>query len=501
MLGFWLAFLLGLGGLRAQTQLAVTEGPLQKKHMHERFLRLVRGGDGNYYAFKGNAGHYWQFASEGERGLQIIRLDARMEPQDTMKIKRFGDADQLKNVLEVLVAPDGIAVLNLAKEPVTGIPVLRLCRPDFAHSPTRFRCEKLADMPGLAIGIDQPALRVAYSPDSSTILLAWRRLPKDIGSDRSLCCMILNKKLEILRPPFSPFKQFDLDVFLKDALILDEDHLLFTAQTVQHGNALSGPGTISYGILHYAVGDAELRVIKFTSGKVVPVETRLGIDRAGNLIASGWYIDQSTDQRLAGVFMGKITGADSLEHLHLEPFDPALRDALIRREMRSGAVGIRTGFHSALLSSETGYCFVLHLRGEVDPGLTPRAPGNKANNTLHCFRFDGSLEFLEHSMTGFQNMGREEYYESFSWRPLLIDGAWHALATDYSRVRHAASPIEASTYAWGLPAGNFEMIHANSAKPFTILAPREIVKVSEHEWVAMAISANRWRLLRMTKLD
>ncbi len=492
-----LTLLWAWAGLHAQSQVSLLEGPLQKKQLHERFLRLVRGGDGNFYAFKGSAGHYWQFGAEGERSLQVIRLNAALQPDDTMKIKRLGTSGQVKNVFEVLVAPEGIGLLTIAKDPITGQAALQLRQPDFVQQPTQFTCTKLADMPGFSIGFDKPMVRVAYSPDSNYVIVAWRRLAQEQGSDRSLTCIILDRELQVLREPFSPFKKFDQDVQLREMLILDEDHLLFSAQTLQYGNALTGPGTIGYGILHYAVEEDALRVIRFSSRKEVPVETRLGLGVDGEILAAGWYLDQTSDRRAAGVFLGRITGADSLEDLVMEPFPELLRNALIRRETRKGAVGIRTGYHSAFLPAANGYTFVLHLRGETDPGLLPRAPRRNANNTLHCWRFDADFQPLEHTMSGFYNAAREEYSETFSWRPLLIDGQWHAMASDYSTVRHDNAPIEAASYLWRLPGGDFEPLPLSGGKEFCVLAPREMVKIGEHEWVAMAIAGKRWRLVRV----
>jgi hypothetical protein len=328
-------------------------------------------------------------------------------------------------------------------------------------------------------------------------LLAWRRLAKEEESDRSLSCMILDRDLQVVEPPFSPFKQFQANVWLKEMLILDAEHLLFTAQTLQAGNVLTGPSTISYGILHYAVTDDELRVIRFRNTRDVPVETRLGLTDDGQLLAAGWYIDQTEERCLAGVFMGRITGADTLEDLHQYPFSEPLRAAVIRQEKRSGAIGIRTGFHSTLLSTADSHAFVLHLRGEIDPGLEPAAPGNRANNTLHCWTFDRSLELVEHSMSGFYNVGREDFMETFSWRPLQIGGAWHALATDYSKVRHENMPAEAGSFVWHLPGSDFTPLAQGQHKRFCLLAPREMVKVGAAEWVGMAVAGNRWRLVRI----
>ena len=168
---FWVLLAL-VGHVSAQGDLKVTEGPLLKKRPYERILRLIQGGDGNCYALKGSSGHYWAFGAEGERGLQIIRLDAHLQAVDTLKVKHFGHGSLLNNVMEVLVAPDGIGLLTIAKDSATAMPQLQLCRPDFRRSPAELRIEKLADLPGMVIGIDQPMVRVAYSPDSSFVLVS-----------------------------------------------------------------------------------------------------------------------------------------------------------------------------------------------------------------------------------------------------------------------------------------------------------------------------------------
>ncbi len=498
-----LSLLLALvGHVSAQRDLKVTEGPLQKKHPYERILRLVKGGDDNYYVLKGSSGHYWAFGPEGERGLQIIRFDDHLQSVDTLKVKHFGHGSLLNNVFEVLVAPDGIGILTIAKDAATGIPQLQLCRPDFSFSPAVLQIEKLADMPGIAIGIDQPMVRVAYSPDSNFVLVSWRRLAHDEVSDRSLSCIVLDRDLHVVRPAFSPFKQFGQDVMLREVLILDEDHLLFSAQTTRYGGVLTGPSTIAYGLLHYAIADDELRVIRFSGAHEVPVDTRLGYAADGQIIVGGWYLDQTEERREAGIFLGRITGADSLEDLVREPFDETLRDALILREKRSGAVGIRTGYHSALLQTPSGEAmYVLHLRGEVDPGLKPDAPGNRANNSLHCWRFSGGHDagfaYEGHSISGFYNFGREEYSETFTWRPLWLNGQWHAIATDYSHVVHDNAPAEAQSFVWSLPGNEFQALPLTEGKPYCLLAPRDMVRVGEDEWVGVAVAATRWRLVRV----
>lgn len=492
-----LASAVGAGQMNAQTHLSVQEGPLQKKAPHERFLRLIQGGDGNFYAFKSSSSHYWAFGGEGERSLQIMRLNTALAPDDTVKIKRFAHAGQMRNVYEVLKAPDGIALLCIENDKATGMPQLGLRRPDFSHQPTEFSWSKLADMPGLALGIDKPMLRVSYSPDSNFVLVAWRRLADEEGSDRSLSCMILDRELKVLKEPFSPFKKFEEDVLLREMMILDDGHLLFTAQTIHYGNALTGPGTIGYGILHYAVDLDVLRVIRFTSAKEVPVETRLGIGAEGEILAAGWYLDQTQERREAGVFIGRITGADSLEDLVLEPMEEVMRNALIRRETRNGAVGIRTGFHSTLLCSDDGYAFVLHLRGDLDPGIVPASPNRKANNTLHIWRFSTDYQLRDHTYSGFYNAAREEFSETFSWRPLQIGSEWHALATDFGKVRHDNSPREAKSYLWQIPGDNFQAIDIPEQKQYCVLAPREMVKVGDKNWVALAVSSKRWRLVRL----
>ena len=376
-------------------------------------------------------------------------------------------------------------------------PSLQIYRPHFEPDHLHFTSEKLGDMPGMHIGVDNPSIRIAYSPDSSTILIAWRRLPQEDYSDRSLTFALLDRNLKVVKAAFMPFKQFEQDVLVREILVVDEGNLVFTAQTSQAGNVISGPGTTGYGILHYAVAQNVLRLIRFCNKGDVPVETRLAIARSGEIMAAGWYLQQGMERKEAGVFLGRITYADSLEDMQRVPLSESMRAALIRRESHNGAIAIRIGFHSTLLCSNDGFAFVLHLRGEADTGLVPKSPGGKVNNTLHCWDFGPDLAFRGQSMSGFYNSGREEYSETFSWRPLLIDGQWHALATDYSGVKKEQMPIEAQSFSWSIPSNDFVKVQLSSGKNFCVLAPREIVRVGPNAWVGMAVAANRCRLVKL----
>ncbi len=490
-----LAVLLLPGRLAADFSLE--NGPLLRKKLAERFLRIVQGGDGYLYVFKSASGHYWNFGAEGERSLQIIRFAPDLNPVDTLKIKRFGREGQIRNVYEVIPSPNGIAILNVARSPHTGMAALMLSEPVFDGGNPTIKTRILDDLPGFSLGLDQPGFRYEFSPDSNFVLLAWRRISREELTDNSLACMILDRNLNVVHEAFSPFRRFDQSVSLRKMYILDSEHLLFTAQTQSGGSAFQGPATISFGLLHYNVGESTTRVIGFTKSRQVPVELKILTNVPGKLIAAGWYLDQENERREAGVFIGEITRADTLENLHLYTLSEAMRDALIRREKKSGAVAIRSSFQSELLADPAGFTFVLHLRGLPDKGIELHSPGSKTNNSLHVWRFDADYQLISNTTTGFLNLGREEMMETFSWQPILVNEKWYALASDYSQANNEAKPFGAATYAWDLSDYSFDLLLQESRKEFTVLAPRELIQTGENEWVGIAVAGKRWRLMRV----
>ncbi|MBL0015315.1 MAG: hypothetical protein IPP17_02475 [Bacteroidetes bacterium] len=336
------------------------------------------------------------------------------------------------------------------------------------------------------MGLDQPGFRYEFSPDSNFVLLAWRRISREELTDNSLACMILDRNLNVVHEAFSPFRRFDQSVSLRKMYILDSEHLLFTAQTQSGGSAFQGPATISFGLLHYNVGESTTRVIGFTKSRQVPVELKILTNVPGKLIAAGWYLDQENERREAGVFIGEITRADTLENLHLYTLSEAMRDALIRREKKSGAVAIRSSYQSELLADPAGFTFVLHLRGLPDKGIELHSPGSKTNNSLHVWRFDADYQLISNTTTGFLNLGREEMMETFSWQPILVNDKWYALASDYSQANNEAKPFGAATYAWDLSDYSFDLLLQESRKEFTVLAPRELIQTGKNEWVGIA---------------
>ncbi|HEX2898352.1 MAG TPA: hypothetical protein VHS96_01410, partial [Bacteroidia bacterium] len=397
---------------RLDADFSLDKGPLLRKKLADRFLRIIQGGDGYFYIFKGTSGHYWNFGSEGERSLQIIRFSPELQPIDTLRIRRWGSEGQIRNVYEVIPSPDGIAILNIARSPHTGMAALMLSEPVFGAGETTFKTRILDDLPGFSLGLDQPGLRYEFSPDSNFVLLAWRRISREELTDNSLACMILDRNLQVVQEPFMPFRRFDQSVSLREMYILDPQHLLFTAQTYSGGSAFQGPATVAFGLLHYAVGDATTRVISFSNSKQVPVEMKILTNVPGKLIVSGWYLDQENERREAGVFIGEITRADTLENLHLYPLKEEMRDALIRREKKSGAVAIRSSYQSEFLAAPGGFTFVLHLRGFPDKGIELHSPGSKPNNSLHVWQYGLDFQLLSNTVTGFLNLGRAEMMET-----------------------------------------------------------------------------------------
>lgn len=492
-----LVLLLSASIPKAQGGFALEYGPVLKKRLHERFLRILRGGDGYFYVLKGNSGSYWNFAAEGEHGVQIIRLDPQLRPVDTLRIRRWSPSTAPHNVYEVLPTPTGIGLLNVARSPLTGMAGLMLSEPHFDGSSHTFTTRQLDDLPGFTMGLDLPAFRHVFSPDSSHILLAWRRLGHEQQDDNSIACLVLDRNLQVVRGPFLPFKKFEQPISLREMCILSPEDLLFTVQAFSAGNAFQGPGTVSFGLIHYAVDEDDIRIVSFDKSRHVPVELRILPTDQGRIIVGGWYLDQQSDRRGAGVFIGEVTEEDSLESLARYPLDDTLREMLIRREKRSGAVSIRSSYMSTLLPTDSGYAFVLHLRGPADKGVDLRSPGSKTNNALHTWVFDDDFDLRSHSVTGFYSAGREEMMETFSWRPLQVGGQWFAFAADYSKVRNEAKPTGAVNYAWQLPGFTFDLVHEAAGKDYTLIAPREMVQVGAGEWVGIALSGKRWRLVRV----
>jgi hypothetical protein len=485
-------------------QFRVEKGPPLKKRNHERFIRLVRGGDGYLYAFKSTTGHYWNFAPEGESALQVIRISPELTPVDTLHVRRSNRAPMPRRIYEVIPSSGGIALLTVAQSPLTGEPALTILEPEFGQGPPRMNVRILAEMPGFKIGVDHPGIRHTYSPDSSWIALAWRRRCREEFTDNFLACMILRRDLSVEQEPFLPLKKFEDPITVREMHLLDPKNLLLTVHAISGGDLLHRTETISYGLLHSAVEDGGLSVVRFSRAKEIPVEMKILTSVPGRLVAAGWYIDQQTEQREAGVFIGEITGADTLENLVRVPLPSELRDALIRRERNGGAVAIRSSYHSELLHSAMGYAYVMHLRGRPDHGVTVQAPTGKTNNALHAWFFSPSFQLESKSVTGFLSGGQEEMMETYSWRALQGGEDWYGLATDFGKAKNQRPPLGAASYAWRLRGdGAFEPLMAEpSRREFMVLAPREMAREDmagavATRWVGLAVGERVWRVVRI----
>jgi hypothetical protein len=296
LLSCWLLAMATIG----LAEVEVTKGPLLRKRKYEHFLRVMVGGDGYFYAFKSQFGKYWQFSPEGEQALEIIRFTPELLPCDTLRIRLFNQSCPIKNAYEAIPAPNGIGILTVVKRKGMARPSLQLALPHFETSTPTFDTMHLAELPSMVIGTGIPNFRIVYSPDSSFIAIAWRRLPDEDIGDNALGCIILNRNLETVRPVFSPFQRFDKPFSIQEMRLLDQNHLLFTIETWSYGAGLLEPSTLSTGMLHYDIDAGKLRVIKLTNGRQVPLDTKIGVDTKGRIIAAGWYLDHNADPRIRG---------------------------------------------------------------------------------------------------------------------------------------------------------------------------------------------------------
>ncbi|MEM7035587.1 MAG: hypothetical protein AAF570_01335 [Bacteroidota bacterium] len=475
-------------------------GPAIRKSWYDSFIRLLKGGDGNYYLLRTGGGSIWNFSPEGERGFFIHRFDKNLQPLDEVRVGPGNPKNLIQNAYEVVPTRDGIAFLSVRRPESTGPHMLNVCRPRYDKEDPYFDCTELFPMHDLLPGISKPHFRVVQSPDSSIFAVTWQKLSKDNLNDNSSGCVLLDRDLNVVEAPFLPLKQALQEVRIHRLGIIDKENLFFHLRAFNVTGVFQNPQALGFGLLHYDVEERDLRWLKLGNGAYDPMEVRVIRAWNGRLLAAGWYLGRASVNNEAGIFFGEITDADSLERLQLYPFDENMRKTMIFDRKRKEDIGFRRTLHNSFFEMGNGtFVFVLHFRGKFE-GEELDLSGEVYDNVLVAYHFDRNGKVRLRHVRGFGNVARDDYKDAFSWRRLTVGGKSWALFTDFGDGKRAGRPDNAKAFLWplglGEPAGLTPLEGPELQKGY-VIAPRLVLRDEVGAYVALVKSIKGFRLARI----
>ncbi|MEM0999322.1 MAG: hypothetical protein AAGN35_19855 [Bacteroidota bacterium] len=473
--------------------------PLKRK-WYDGAVRLLRGGDGNYYLIRSANGQYWSFGRNGLFRFEIWKFDSQLKLLAIERVGKPRTETQIGNAFEVLPAPEGIAVLNVARSPVSDQYELRLCQLQSVEGEMSWNCRGMAQLEGFVPRAAELDVRTAGTPDSNFILVTWRNESGRDRKDNATGAVVLDQNLRVVHPNFAPFRGARREFRLLRIGIVDRDHLLFWVKAYAPQGVFGTMQPASFHLLEYHVPKQKMREIRMNYRGDVLMDVRFAFAADGSVQVAGWWLNGIAEERKMGVYFAEIGKADSLANLKKYPFQAAMRHEMLPKVQSDGDAWYRPNYQSCLLPADQGFVYALHLHGALDGRDPVRMPGTRYDNVLVIYDFDAAGELQERRLRGWCNEARTDYYETYSWLPVRSSEGWMALATDFSRIptfsqshlaRNVLIPLENESGEMRFPETGM------NAGGNWVLAPRLHWREGPRDYVFVAKSRKYYRLLRL----
>lgn len=525
---------IALIGIAQTGDWAVERGPVYPKKFHEGTLRIIKGGDGNFYILRAKYGHFWAFSPDGEPNLEVFRI-AEDGISIIPKLANSLEASWVpQTTFEAIPVPGGIGLLSVEKAGSAK----KLCIVKYLSNDGNPRIEKqyIVDLFPKFRAAQSPNFRCTWSQDGEKLLISWRNVYQEDLSDNGLACVMLDREMNVLTDVIYPLKQFRYPVHLQEIGITNQDQICMTVKAIQNPVAF-GPSSIGYGLLEYDLSEQRLNLIKLSSSGIVPMDFRL-FSYNKEEVTAGWYLDPSVEGGASGIFIGKIGESDTLEGLRTQVFSDELNKVLLGDQRKNGAFAAKRSYHS-VLTTNYGYLLVLHFRGDFSKdSLDPARVHPNSNNLLVYCRINWDFSMQEPEIYGFYNGGNEAFREAHSWNYISVVDSfnfkngkpWSGLSTfgifsDFGGAACKRNDCEIQTkllyldgllgtgmgypfpekdesdpdYIWKrLGKSEFEkkikQLNPNNENAF---APRSLIQVAENEWIGVAISGKSWQLVKL----
>ena len=485
--------------LQAYSQKQASPIEIKRKWYHS-VIRLVKGGDNHYYVLRTRDGHYWSFGRAGQYRFDLLRFDAEFRLVNKLKVRGKQQIPGLDNAFEVLASPEGIAFLSIRRDSTAGKIELQRCNLEFKQEQVCCDCKFLADMSGFVPHLGQPDIRLAWAPDSAIVAISWRENPNHDRNDNATQCILLDRNLQPISRPFSPFPKTKQEFRLKRIGVLDQENLVFVVRTFKTTGLFATPTPGAFHLVAYHLPDSSLREIRLDSSSRTLMDIQLDFSEPGRIRAAGWWLDLEQGVRDAGIFIGELGKGDTLEQIRMQKFERNLYIEMLPKKLPEGGVWFRPSYHNRLLPVKTGFVYVLQLSGQLYPAIPVEHPGDKYDNVLLCFFFDHQGELIADKALGYCNEARTDYRETGSWIPIQTEKELFALVTDFSEIPSLSRSHLASSRL--LPISLDTEVPSRKLRPGPesdnlILSPRIHIRESANTYVFLARSKKAYRLIRV----
>lgn len=474
-------------------------GGLHHKWYHS-YLRLLVGGDDHLYLLRTREGSYWGACEQGERSYDIQRFTRDMRPAGHFQMKSGGNGSPLVNSFEFVRAPGGIAIIGAVRTARRPGTALAVCRPSFAAGKSvEWACDTLVPLPDHIPGFSQNRFRMAWAADSSCAVLSWRQIANAAGPDNPIGCIVLDRDLRPLTGLLTPLSHVQADVGILGLGITDPDHIYFHLRVFDGKGIFQTPQAVGLVLAAYDVASQSLHPV-YLGGRRTPLDLRFLPGADGRLHVVGTYLAPLTLDRGAGLFSGTVGASDTLEMPRYHAFDAETTDEIVLDLSKNGVTTLlRPIGLSALLRTDRGWTYTLHLRGQAAHPQLFRAIGPDRTQSLIAWPLDTALQPGAPVRWSFHQQTRTDYLETLSWMPMVVGGRPWALLTDYASAPKIGQPQHA--LSWLLPLdGRGAAVKAYvpmQQAGHTVLAPRHVLKVGPGRYLALARSHKEVQVLEL----
>jgi hypothetical protein len=478
----------------AQPLFEETVGPAVRHHWSRSYNRLLHGGDGKFYLFQNRSGNYWNFGQTGEARSRMLVFGPDLALLGNHRV--CNSAHKALHVYEAFETPDGIRVLAMA--PVQGGKGawLMLGTPDPDTHGEFLHCDTLQFFPSFNHRIQAPRFRMAFSPDSSLLAIAWRLGTNLEEADNGMEVLLLDRNYRPQGKTFYPLLSAAGETYVLGMAMDDRGSLLFHLRVISERNLAGRPQVGGQLLAFFDQHTRLLSPVQLGHGRI-PLDIKLHLDKRGNYWALGTYLHPLKDNPEVGLYTGLVGSGDTLQQVRLHPFPDSLESEFLLPKALGGNPDLRPSFHNQFFGAGDDLYYVQNLRGPA-LHLHPSTPTPRHLNLLVAWRMDSLLNPLGMRLWGFCQEGRTDYTETYSWRALDIQGLGHAMVTDYGSVRKISRPTDARTYLLPL-AGDAEasVCHVPGAHlPYSLIAPRTAARLAKGHWVFLSRSQHNLRLVR-----